>query len=184
MTYLVEAYLRAFSACDDVRLIIKDTGTRTVYRGQNERERILQLAEDLSRPPILYLEDDLSAHQMAGIYTAADCLVQPYRGEGFCLPALEAMACGVPVIVPEGGPTDDFVDASVGWRVPAERRLIAGGRIGPWECAGEPWLLEVDVDALARTEMGGAHPRTDPRLAAPRGRPDRPFGRSGAALRL
>ena len=80
--------------------MIKDTGTQTVYRGQNERERILSLTGDPTRPPILYLEHNLSAHQHAGVYRACDCLVQPYRGEGFCLPALEARACGLPVQVP------------------------------------------------------------------------------------
>jgi len=101
---LLDAYLKAFSAYDDVCLLVKDTGTKTVYYGQNERERILALASDNSRPPIVYIEDDLSAHQLAGLYTAAHCLVQPYRGEGFCLPALEAMAAGIPVLVPAGGP--------------------------------------------------------------------------------
>ena len=74
----------------------------------------------------------------------------PYRGEGFCLPALEAMACGVPVIVPEGGPTDDFVDESVGWRIPAERKPFGEGRIGDWDCVGDTWMFEVDPSDLAR----------------------------------
>lgn len=147
---LLDAYLKAFSAYDDVCLVIKDTGTETVYRGQNERGRILALTQDPTRPPIVYLDADLSAHQLAGVYTAADCLVQPYRGEGFCLPALEAMACGVPVLVPAGGPTDDFVDDTVGWRMEAERRPFGNGRIGDWDCVGPTWMFEVSVDTLAR----------------------------------
>ena len=133
---LLDAYVRAFSAFDDVVLVIKDTGTQTVYRDHNERERILNLASDPTRPSIVYLEDDLSAHQLAGVYTAADCLVQPYRGEGFCLPVLEAMACGLPVIVPEGGPTDDFVDESGG--VADRRRSSRSGRAGSGN--GSAWV--------------------------------------------
>ena len=147
---LLDAYVRAFSAFDDVVLIIKDVCTRTVYRGQNEQERILSLAADTTRPPIVYLEEDLSGPQLAGVYTAADCLVQPYRGEGFCLPVLEAMSCGVPVIVPLGGPTDDFVDEEVGWRVAADKKPFGEGRIGEWECVGPTWMLEVNPDDLAR----------------------------------
>ncbi|MDQ3812599.1 MAG: glycosyltransferase, partial [Armatimonadota bacterium] len=150
---LLDAYLKAFTPLDDICLVIKDTGTQTVYRGQNERERILSLTDDRSRPPIVYVDEDLPAHQLAGLYTACDCLVQPYRGEGFCLPALEAMACGRPVIVPQGGPTDDFVDETVGWRVPAQRQLFSayegGGRIGEWDCVGPTWMLEVAIDDLA-----------------------------------
>ncbi len=152
---LLDAYLKAFSAYDDVCLVIKDTGTQTVYRGQNQRERILGLAADETRPSIIYLEDDLSAHHLAGLYAIAHCLVQPYRGEGFCLPALEALACACPVIVPEGGPTDDFVDETVGWRLPASRQPFGvtsngKGRIGDWECVGPTWMFEVEVEDLAR----------------------------------
>jgi glycosyltransferase involved in cell wall biosynthesis len=147
---LLDAYVRAFSAYDDVVLVIKDMGTQTVYRGQNERERILGLVADSTRPRIVYLEHDLSAHELAGIYTAADCLVQPYRGEGFCLPALEAMACGIPVLVPAGGPTDDFVDETVGWRLAAERKPFGDGQIGPMPCVGPTWMLEVSPQELAR----------------------------------
>ncbi|HVA91132.1 MAG TPA: glycosyltransferase, partial [Chloroflexota bacterium] len=78
---LLDAYVRAFSAFDDVCLVVKDTCTKTVYRGQNQRERILELAQDRSRPCIVYVEDDLTPHQLAGIYAGANCLVQPYRGE-------------------------------------------------------------------------------------------------------
>jgi glycosyltransferase involved in cell wall biosynthesis len=147
---LLEAYLKAFSAYDSVRLVIKDTGTETVYRGQNAREQILPLTGDATRPRLLYLERDLTAHQMASLYAAADCLVQPYRGEGFCLPALEALACGVPVLVPDGGPTDDFVDEAVGWRVSAAKKPFGEGRIGAWDCAGETWMFEVAPEDLAR----------------------------------
>ena len=165
---LLEAYLRAFSPLDEVRLVIKDTGTQTVYQGQNARDRCLALASDTSRPSVLYVEEDLSSHRLAGLYTAADCLVQPYRGEGFCLPALEAMACGRPVVVPEGGPTDDFVDEAVGWRVPAERRPFGEGRIGQYDCVGPTWMLEVDVDRLARLlrHIAGNRPEAKQRGAA------------------
>lgn len=147
---LLEAYLKAFSAYDEVCLVIKDTGTQTVYRGANERERILSLAADTSRPPILYLEPDLTPHQLAGVYSACHCLVQPYRGEGFCLPALEAMSCGLPVIVPAGGPTDDFVDETVGWRLPAERKPFGASKIGEWDCVGPTWMFEVSPVDLGR----------------------------------
>ena len=147
---LLDAYLKAFSAYDDVALVVKDTCTTTVYKGQNHREKLLELAADPSRPRIVYLEQELPARELAGVYAQADCLVAPYRGEGFCLPVLEAMACGVPVIVPLGGPTDDFVDEAVGWRLPARKVPFGDGKIGPWECAGQTWMFEVSVEDLAR----------------------------------
>ena len=135
--------IRMASAYDEVCLVIKDTCTQTVYQGQNERERILQMTGDPSRPAVIYLDEDLPAWQLAGLYTASNCVVLPYRGEGFCLPALEALSSGVPVIVTEGGPTDDFVDETVGWRVRAERRPFGKDKVWPWECVGPTWQFEV-----------------------------------------
>ena len=39
---------------------------------------------------------------------AADVYVSPYHAEGFNLPVLEAVACGIPVVVSAGGSTEDF----------------------------------------------------------------------------
>ena len=46
---------------------------------------------------------------LAACYRQADCLVHAMHGESFCLVAAEAMACGVPVIVPEYGAPKEFV---------------------------------------------------------------------------
>ena len=48
--------------------------------------------------------------ELAGLYAACDCLVHPYRGEGFGLPIAEAMACGLPAIVTGYGAAMDFCD--------------------------------------------------------------------------
>ncbi|RYG94848.1 MAG: glycosyltransferase, partial [Alphaproteobacteria bacterium] len=152
---LLEAYRRAFTSLDDVCLIIKDTGTSTVYRDANSRDSILERINDPQHPAMVYLDNDMDSPQLAGLFAGADCYVQPYRGEGFCLPVLESMACGTPVVVPRGGPTDDFVDESVGWLLEAEHKPFhvddAGkGHVGPWECVGPTWQFEVDPNVLAR----------------------------------
>ena len=147
---LLDAYLNGFSAYDDVLLVIKDTGVDTVYKGQTEREKIIGISQDKSRPRIVYIDRELSQAQLAGLYAMADCLVQPYRGEGFCLPVLESMSCGTAVIVPAGGPTDDFVSEESGWRVPAEKLPMTDCRVGPWVCAGPIWQFEISPRALAQ----------------------------------
>jgi tetratricopeptide (TPR) repeat protein len=60
------------------------------------------------------------------------------------------MACGLPVIVTEGGATDDFVDDSVGWLLSAEKRSL-GTNIDGDELAGEAFVLEPSVEDVANT---------------------------------
>jgi glycosyltransferase involved in cell wall biosynthesis len=57
---------------------------------------------------IIYLGQNITFDEMAELFNAADAYVSPYHAEGFNMPALEAGACGLPVIVTQGGPTDDF----------------------------------------------------------------------------
>ena len=59
-------------------------------------------------------------------------------------------AAGVPPIVTAGGATDDFVDANVGWRIPAQRCTL-GNSVDGLALAGEGWWLEPDVEHLAQT---------------------------------
>ena len=52
---------------------------------------------------IVFTDDDaydlgLPASYMAAAYTAMDVLLAPSAGEGFCVPLIEAQACGTPVI--------------------------------------------------------------------------------------
>ena len=112
------AYTETFTAVDDVCLVIKDVGGASYYQGQTAEKQIAALQTG-SAPEIEYLTDDLSAEEMAGLYQACQCLVHPYRGEGFGLPIAEAMACGLAVIVTGYGAALDFCDDTRAFLVPA-----------------------------------------------------------------
>ncbi len=142
---LLRAYRQHFTAADDVCLVIKDFGGDSFYAGQTLADHIRRLTDG---PEILYLDETWPADELPGLYTACDCLVHPYRGEGFGLPVLEAMACGRPVIVTAGGATDDFATDELACRLPA-RRVPLGGRVGNIPLRGPGWLLEPDEVALA-----------------------------------
>jgi glycosyltransferase involved in cell wall biosynthesis len=102
------------------------------------------------------------------LYRTCDSLAFPYRSEGFGLPMLEALACGMPVIATAGGAADAFLDDSVAYRVPAQRRALSGtGRSDV--LVGPGWWLEPDVAALAATlRHVAAHP-DEARARAARG---------------
>jgi len=101
-----------------------------------------------SSPHIVYLDRDLTDTEMVQLYNSCDCLVHPYRGEGFALPVLEAMSCALPVIVTAGGATDDFVDDRTGFKIPATRQVFGDRSISGLKTAADLWLLQPDLDAL------------------------------------
>jgi glycosyltransferase involved in cell wall biosynthesis len=146
---LLKAYQLAFRRDDPVSLIIKDMGTQSLYQGQGLGDQIRALQLDDTTPRVHYIEQDLRDTEIASLYVSCDCLVHPYRGEGFGLPVLEAMSCGLPVIVTAGGSTDDFVNDTTGYRLPAQRRVFGNREISGLRTVGDLWMLEPDVDALA-----------------------------------
>jgi len=109
---LLEAWHEIKNDFPELWLVIAgDTGT--VFAATQslnlERVRLLGYAS----------EDDL-----AGIYAKATLFVLPSFDEGFGLPALEAMACGVPVIVSNGGALPETVgDAAKIFRIKEKNGL-------------------------------------------------------------
>jgi glycosyltransferase involved in cell wall biosynthesis len=180
---LLEAWKRAFAGREDVVLVVKDVGVTGVYR-EGEREEIAAHAASGALPRIVILDQDLGEDELAGLYRACDVLVHPYRGEGFAMPVLEAMACGTPAIVTEGGPTDEFCPPQAGWRIRATRSEFAGERVGSFDTAGRPWVLEPDAEHLAELLAAAA---ADPVEVSARGQAARDaaeaYGWDGVAAR-
>ena len=113
---IIKAFYRVSHTNDDIYLVLKGLGN--LYDCQTninnavkelKKEKIIQ--KDYwkqIKSKIVYLDDLFGYKDMCKLYNMADCYVSPYMGEGFNLPVLEAVACGIPVIIPEGGATDDF----------------------------------------------------------------------------
>jgi glycosyltransferase involved in cell wall biosynthesis/predicted SAM-dependent methyltransferase/Tfp pilus assembly protein PilF len=114
---LLKAYTMAFKNSDDVCLVVKDMGGDSFYKGQTAEQAISNLQANPNAPEIEYIKAELSEQDMPKLYRACDMFVCAYRGEGFSLPTLEAMACGLSVIVPRGGATDDFTTEENAWYV-------------------------------------------------------------------
>lgn len=144
---LLAAFERAFRPGEDVGLVIQDMGTRSFYRGQTARAAIAGLGERGYH--VDHREQPLAPEALAGLYAACDCVVQPYRGEGFALPVAEALACGLPVIVTGAGPALDYTSEETVYRISARRVDMPEDRVGEVETVGRPWLWEPDVDVLA-----------------------------------
>ncbi|MEA2426384.1 MAG: hypothetical protein QOF37_12, partial [Thermoleophilaceae bacterium] len=144
---LLDAYARAFAGRDDVTLVVKDFGGNGVY-SKGDRSALREWVDEGRLPRIVHLDEDLSDEEMAALYRACDVLVHPYRGEGFGMPVLEAMASGLPVLITAGGPTDEFCPDEACWRIPSVRLAKAEPKISHLDTVGLPWMLEPDLAGL------------------------------------
>ena len=108
----------------------------------------LSFRDKPAAPEIEYFDQELSRDELAGLYAACDCLVHPYRGEGFGLPIAEAMACGLPVIVTARGAALDYCTAENAYLIPARIMHFRKKQIGDLETVDYPYLAEPDPMAL------------------------------------
>lgn len=118
---LLDAYREAFRSDDDVCLVIKDHSQDVFYQGISFRDRVRDIQLDPAAPEVLYLDEYLTADDLAALYRTCDMGVFPYRAEGFCMPILEAMACGLPSIAPNFGACLDYCSDATSLLMPVRR---------------------------------------------------------------
>lgn len=147
---LLEAWAKAFSASDEVELIIK-----TFPNPHNDAEAQLaalrKRTSSLARVTIV--NQDMESEELREFYASADAMVLPSRGEGYNLPALEAMASGLPLIVTAQGGQRDFCG-------PEQGRLVRYrfARSTSHVQGSHAMWLEPDVDDLANALREVADP--------------------------
>jgi glycosyltransferase involved in cell wall biosynthesis len=76
---------------------------------EGERQRLLDLASKLGIRGAVHFLGDVSEDDLPLLYNAADLFVTPSLYEGFGFPALEAMACGTPVVCAKAGSLPEIV---------------------------------------------------------------------------
>ncbi len=149
---LLQAYLEEFSRDEDVCLVVKDFGSQTFYQGQGIGQCYRDAAESRSAPEVVYMTDNLAPDQMPALYRSCDALVHPFRGEGYGLPIVEAMSCGLPVIVTNYGSALDFVNGDVAYLIDAERTLTPAESLKSLDLVKAPYWAEPSLEQL-RSQM-------------------------------
>lgn len=101
---LIKAYTEEFSPSDDVCLIFMND---FIYDYERKIE-LEELAKNTNLPKMVIRQNNFIKEDLADIYNSIDTYVYPYRLESFGSNVAEAMLCEKPVIVTQGGGTDDF----------------------------------------------------------------------------
>lgn len=92
----------------------------TLIVGNGEKyDELVKLRDDLDVKNVYFL-GHRDQEVIAEIYSIADVSVVPSRNEPFGLVAIEALACGTPVVATNQGGLVDFIDESIGSLVPVE----------------------------------------------------------------
>ena len=137
---LLAAYALAFRRGDPVRLVIK--GFANPHNTVAADLAALR-ARDPGIADIELIDAEMSEADLLDLYAAADAAVLPTRGEGLNLPAAEALAAGLPLIVTGCGGHMDFCDDSnarlISYRLAASASHLAS----PHSLWAEPDLSDL-----------------------------------------
>ncbi len=123
-------------------------------------------------PPLLCIGEDLRDDEMARFYRSGNAYVMSSRGEGWGIPAMEAMASGLPVIATAWGGQMDYMDDETALLVGYKPAPVSAEACRENPCfAGQMWAepdladlrkkmrLAKDQPALAQSKAAAAQRR-------------------------
>src|SRR5205823_7085007 len=102
--------VRALAALDEQRAMLLVVGGPSGPDGAAELERVRDLVAELGLASRVRFVDPQPHHLLSSYYRAADVCLVPSRSESFGLVALEAAACGTPVVAAAVGGLRSLVE--------------------------------------------------------------------------
>jgi len=124
-----------------IRLILKDQSNLYGSGPTNELRSFItknpKVFSQFVRSGIILISDNLSTDMLRTLYSSVQCYASPYRAEGFNMTPLEAAACGVPIIITDGGSTEEYAHKSFAIKISSTAKSI-----------NNQHYLEPDLDCL------------------------------------
>ena len=126
----IDILLKAASRYEDGKTITIIAGGGGLLKTLKEQVKKLHLKD------VVFVGDQ-SQRKLNRLYNIADVLAVPSRVEGFGLVAVEALACGTPVVGTNNGGMTDFINNEVGLLIDVEddialekeiRKILTGKR--------------------------------------------------------
>jgi glycosyltransferase involved in cell wall biosynthesis len=136
---LLEALAKVRTERDDIELVI--------IGRPKDKSTIPAVIERLGLERAVRFVSGVSTERIVELYAEAEVAVVPSLYEGFSLPAVEAMACGVPLVATTGGAVPEVVgrDGETGLLVPpSDPQALAAA------------LLRAFADPALRARVGAA----------------------------
>lgn len=115
--WLLKAFTEEFKRDDDVELLLK-INTAYCEKGWDLANELRKLGlTPESTKNIKFILENTDYNNLPKLYNEGDVFVSPTMGDGFNIPCLEAMACGLPVITTNFGGQIDYVNNTNGWLI-------------------------------------------------------------------
>lgn len=127
---LLKSYLKKFTRDDNVSLVIfsrhaaMSHDPKFIKAIENDILKILQEHAKENHAPIYWCSDYIEQDLMPSMYNLCDAFVSTSRGEGFCIPALEASQMGLPAILPSHTGFTDYVSDSNCYQIPVDEWVV------------------------------------------------------------
>jgi GT2 family glycosyltransferase len=110
---LLKSFNEEFSAREPVRLLCKIFNRDGMLSIRSELQK-LHLKENGGKISFLF-NREFPYYQLGAFYRSFDCYISAGRGEGWDMPLMESMACGLPSIATDWGAHTEFVHEGISY---------------------------------------------------------------------
>jgi glycosyltransferase involved in cell wall biosynthesis len=157
LTALVKAFHLEFHAEEPVELLIKTTPS-VVSQVEELNKFCAEIKNNLRLyPDISYYKQEIiivdywSEETLMRLHNTCDCFVSPSYGEGWSLPAMDAIGFGKTPIVTDCTGFREYINNDNGWLIPAKLEPVFGATTAiPLTQTGREQWYQIDINELQK----------------------------------